>query len=270
VTYFRSMGGSFGTTVFGSIFSNRLSASLALYLGGAALPAGVSSETLSPDALRRLSPAAHDAVIHAYADALQTVFLVAAPVAAFAFLISWLLPELKLRKTLAAGDPGPTFGMPTDRSSAQELERGLGVLAGREDRVALYRRIAAQAGLSGLRPAAALLLTRIAAESGVTRADLAEQIGTSTANLAPSLDQLASRELVTIEPSTHVLNLTPDGRSAVERLRRAREDGLRELLDDWSPEQVAELDERLKTLARDCIDQDAARLRHDDGLREAA
>ena len=270
VTYFRSLGGSFGTTVFGSIFSNRLSATMALYLGGTALPAGVSSETLSPDALSRLSPAAHDAVINAYADALQTVFLAAAPVAAFAFLISWLLPELKLRKTLAAGDPGPTFGMPTDRSSAQELERGLGVLAGREDRVALYRRIAAQAGLSGLRPAAALLLTRIAAESGVTRADLAEQIGTSTANLAPSLDQLASRELVTIEPSTHVLNLTPDGQSALERLRRAREDRLRELVDDWSPEQEAELDVRLKKLARDCIDQDAARLRHDEGLREAA
>ena len=270
VTYFRSMGGSFGTTVFGSIFSNRLSATMALYLGGAALPAGVSSETLSPDTLSRLSPAAHDAVIHAYADSLQTVFLAAAPVAAFAFLISWLLPELKLRKTLAAGDPGPTFGMPTDRSSAQELERGLGVLAGREDRVALYRRIAAQAGLSGLRPAAALLLTRIPTESGVTRADLAEQIGTATANLAPSLDQLASRELVTIEPSTQVLNLTPSGESALERLRRAREDRLRELLDDWSPEQEAELDERLKTLARDCIDQDAARLRHDAGLREAA
>jgi DNA-binding MarR family transcriptional regulator len=67
-----------------------------------------------------------------------------------------------------------------------------------------------------------------------------------------------------------VLNLTSDGRSALERLRRAREDGLRELLDDWSPEQEAELDERLRTLARDCIDRDAARLRHDEGLREAA
>ena len=119
VTYFRSMGGSFGTTVFGSIFSSRLTATLALYLGGMALPAGVSSETLSPDALTRLPPAAHDAVIHAYADALQTVFLVAAPVAAFAFLISWLLPELKLRKTVAASDPGQTFGMATDRDAAR-------------------------------------------------------------------------------------------------------------------------------------------------------
>ena len=56
VTYFRSMGGSFGTSVFGSIFSNRLTATLALYLGGTALPAGVSSETLSPERLSRLSP----------------------------------------------------------------------------------------------------------------------------------------------------------------------------------------------------------------------
>jgi EmrB/QacA subfamily drug resistance transporter len=270
VTYFRSMGGSFGTTIFGSIFSSRLSASLALYLGGAALPAGVSSETLSPDALTRLSPAAHDAVIHAYADSLQTVFLAAAPVAAFAFLISWLLPELKLRKTLAAGDPAQTFGMPTDRSSAQELERGLAVLAGREDRVTIYRRIAAQAGLTGLRPAATCLLARIDDHRGVTRADLAEQIGTSTANLAPSLDQLARHELVSIEPGSHAINLTPEGRSALRRLGRAREDGLRELLDDWAPAQEAELDERLKTLARDCIDQDAARLRHDEDLREAA
>ena len=75
---------------------------------------------------------------------------------------------------------------------------------------------------------------------------------------------------MTIEPSTHVLKPTRDGQSAVERLRRAREAGLRKLLDDWSPEQEAELNGRLKTLARDCIDQDAARLRHDEGLREAA
>ena len=75
---------------------------------------------------------------------------------------------------------------------------------------------------------------------------------------------------MTIEPGTNAINLTPDGQSALERLRRAREDGLRELLDDWAPEQEAELDERIKTLARDCIDQDATRLRHDEDFRAAA
>jgi DNA-binding MarR family transcriptional regulator len=67
-----------------------------------------------------------------------------------------------------------------------------------------------------------------------------------------------------------MLTLTANGQSALERLRRARPDRFRELLDDWSPDHEAELDSRLKTLARDCIDQDAARLRHDEALREAA
>ena len=270
VTYFRLVGGSFGTAVFGSIFSNRLEANIAHNLGGTALPEGVSSSALSPDALSKLPAAAHSAFIGAYSDAIQTVFLAAVPIAAFAFLISWLLPEVRLRKTVAATDSSHTYGMPTERTSAQELERGLAVLARREDRVALYRRIADRAGLAGLRPAAACLLTRIAAAPGITRARLAEGVGTSSANLAPSLDQLASHELVTIEPSTHVLNLTPNGQSGLERLRRAREGRLRELLDDWAPAQEAELDRRLKTLARDCIDQDAARLRHNEGLRDAA
>ena len=230
----------------------------------------MSSSALSPEALNRLSPEAHSAFVNAYADSLQPVFLAAVPVAALAFLISWLLPEVRLRKTVAATDSGPAYGMPTERTSAQEVGRGLGVLAQREDRVALYRRIAARAGLTGLRPAAACLLTRIAASPGITRARLAEEVGTSSGNLAPSLDQLTSHEFVTIEPSTHALGMTPYGQSALERLRHAREGRLRELLGDWSSEQDAELDERLRTLARDCIDADAARLSHDEGLRNAA
>ena len=270
VTYFRQIGGSFGTAVFGSIFANRLETNIAHYLGGTALPDGVSSSTLSPDTLSTLPPAAQSAFIDAYADSLQTVFLAAAPVAAVAFLIAWLLPEIRLRKTVAATDPGDTFGMPTERTSAQELERGLGVLAQRQDRVALYRRIAAQAGLTGLRPAGALLLTRIAAAPDITAADLAGQIGTSTANLAPSLDQLVRRRLVATDPGGDAITVTEDGQSAMERLCAAREDDLRKLLDGWLPEQDPELDERLRSLARDCIDADAARLHRDEGLRSAA
>jgi EmrB/QacA subfamily drug resistance transporter len=118
-TYFRSIGGSFGTAVFGSIFSNRLSANLAHYLGGVALPAGVSSATLSPEALSRLPSAAHHALIQAYADALQTVFMAAAPVAALAFVLSWLLPEVKLRRTVAATGPAQS---PRDATSPREDE----------------------------------------------------------------------------------------------------------------------------------------------------
>ena len=132
------------------------------------------------------------------------------------------------------------------------------------------RRIAAQAGLTGVRPAASCLLTRIAAQPDITLADLAEEIGTSTANLAPSLDQLVSHRLVATDPRGGAITLTEHGRSAIERLRAAREDDLRELLDGWPPEQEPELDQRLRSLARDCMNADAARLRRDERLRSAA
>jgi hypothetical protein len=63
----------------------------------------------------------HNAFIDAYASSLQSVFRAAAPVAAFGFVLAWLLPEVKLRKTVAATDPGQTFGIPTDRTSPQAL-----------------------------------------------------------------------------------------------------------------------------------------------------
>jgi EmrB/QacA subfamily drug resistance transporter len=62
VTYFRSIGGSFGTAVFGSIFSSRLSANIAHYLGPLGVPAGVTSAALSPRALNRLPPTVHQRV----------------------------------------------------------------------------------------------------------------------------------------------------------------------------------------------------------------
>jgi hypothetical protein len=76
-------------------------------------------------------------------------------------------------------------GMPTDRSSLQELERGVGVLARRENPVALYQRIAAQAGLNGARPGACCLLSRIGDQPGVSLTEPAEQIGIPASDLAP-------------------------------------------------------------------------------------
>jgi DNA-binding IclR family transcriptional regulator len=68
--------------------------------------------------------------------------------------------------------------------------------------------------LTGLRLAAGCLLARIDEHRGVTRAKLAEQIGTSTANLKPSLDQLTRHDRVTIDPGSQAITLTPDFRTA--------------------------------------------------------
>jgi DNA-binding MarR family transcriptional regulator len=199
------------------------------------------------------------------------VFRAAAPVAAVGFLISWLLPEVRLRKTVAASDPGQTFGMPTDRTSLQELERAVGVVAQGEDGVALYRRIAARAGLDGIWPGACCLLSRLAKQSEVTLTELAVQIRTPTSNLGPILSQLTSRGLVSMpgggEENIAPLTLTERGQAALERLRAARRDDLAELLEGWSPFRHPELAARLRILARELIDQDAEKLHQFTGPR---
>jgi EmrB/QacA subfamily drug resistance transporter len=93
---FRALGGSVGVAVFGSIFASRLADALARDL-----PAGtqVDSDRLqaSPAAIRGLPGGVQDAVEHAVASSLHTVFLVAAPFAALALITVLFLRELPLR-----------------------------------------------------------------------------------------------------------------------------------------------------------------------------
>src|SRR6202041_3648168 len=49
VTFFRTIGGAFGVSVFGAIFSNQLSSKLTAALHGRSLPPGVSPSSLEAD-----------------------------------------------------------------------------------------------------------------------------------------------------------------------------------------------------------------------------
>jgi EmrB/QacA subfamily drug resistance transporter len=99
-TFFRSIGGSFGTAIFGAIFSNVLVGNLAAQLGHVKLPHGLSSSSVTPAILDKLPPAVHHHVAVAYAQSIQTVFIIAAPIAAIAFLASWLIPQIELRRAV--------------------------------------------------------------------------------------------------------------------------------------------------------------------------
>ena len=97
-TLFRQIGGSIGVAAFGAVFVNRLHAEIAKLLPpGVELPAAAN-----PGAIKHLPPAVHDPYVHAFAAALRPVFLVAAAVSVLAFVLSWLLREIPLRKTSAA------------------------------------------------------------------------------------------------------------------------------------------------------------------------
>jgi len=166
-TFFRSIGGSFGTAVFGAIFSNQLAGHLSSL--ASTLPPGVKlSAAEGVASLRLLPPAVQAEVIHAYALSLSTVFLVAVPIAALAFVLSWLLPEARLRTTTQATDVGQTFAMPTARSSQQEIERALHVLTSRDSLDQLYRRLAARAGVD-LDPRSTWLLFRLQEQAPISQ-----------------------------------------------------------------------------------------------------
>jgi EmrB/QacA subfamily drug resistance transporter len=100
-TFFRSIGGSFGTAIFGAIFSNILVSNLATHLHGVSLPAGFTSSDVTPAALEHLTAAVRAGFVNGYAETIQTVFLIAVPIAALAFIASWLIPQVELRKWVA-------------------------------------------------------------------------------------------------------------------------------------------------------------------------
>jgi hypothetical protein len=110
-TFFRSIGGSFGTAIFGAVFANVLPGNLAASLHGLSLPRGVTAASgASPAVLARLPTAVHAGYIGGYATSLQTVFLVAVPFGALAFLLSWTLKDVPLRTTTGTPDPAEQRG----------------------------------------------------------------------------------------------------------------------------------------------------------------
>ena len=80
----------------------------------------------------------------------RRVFLAAVPVALLAFALTWILPEVPLRRTTEVTDPADTLAptaIPHTSSSRDEIARALSVLARRENREEIYRWLATEAAL---------------------------------------------------------------------------------------------------------------------------
>jgi EmrB/QacA subfamily drug resistance transporter len=101
-TFFRSIGGSFGTAVFGAVWTARLAVELAAVLPGGAAPDG---ETIAAVGANPAFPTAgQDQVLTAFARSIDTTFLVAVPVMVVAVVLAFLLPEVPLRRTHDVGE----------------------------------------------------------------------------------------------------------------------------------------------------------------------
>ena len=258
VTFFRSIGGSFGVSVFGAVFSNRLASELAAALHGVTLPSGfsVASAQASPALLKRLPAALRADILHAYSLALHPVFLYAIPVGLAAFALSWFLPEVALRTTSSVGIGEGLGATPPARSSLDEVERSLVRLGSADLRRRGYERLTAMAGLD-LPAGSSWILTRLAKQGPVAGEELARQASVTVDYGRPYVDRLVSQGMVVRSNGTLVL--TDAGDKAADRLFAARREGLRELLADWSPDEYVELGELLTRLSRALLGEDADR-----------
>jgi DNA-binding MarR family transcriptional regulator len=252
-TLFRSIGGTVGTAVLGSIFNNRLASELKSVFpaGSAAATSSSSSSGLSKAQLARLPPALHDGYLHAFTNALSTIFEVAAAIGVLAFALSWLLPDRTLRETATASTGvGEAFANPRQVKSEAEAARALSVLLGREKRRRLVANLAARAGVD-LSPAACWLIAHLEDDPAMDIPKMSREFDISQAATADALQELASREYVSLDDAGAVTGVTDAGHQIAAKLIAERRAALERLVEGWSPDDHPDLAGLLTRLARE-------------------
>ncbi|CAA0133458.1 Multidrug resistance protein 3 [Mycolicibacterium vanbaalenii] len=191
VTFFRTIGSSFGAAIFGSLFANFLGGRVAQALAAGGAPPEAAE---SPQALRELPAQVAAPIVAAYADSLGMVFLWAAPVALVGFIVALTLKQVPLREMEAGSalDMGEGFGMPLTDTPEQILEAAVGRLVRQSPEI----RLRSIAGLHGCESDVALLwaLIQIYRQSQVFGSarltQIAERLRVPVEVLEPTFDRL--------------------------------------------------------------------------------
>ncbi|MGW8553915.1 DHA2 family efflux MFS transporter permease subunit [Streptomyces tubercidicus] len=257
-TFFRSIGGSFGVSIFGTIFAGNLGPRIAAALAGQQLPPGIDPSRIAEDprTVTQLPAGQRAGVLQAYAVSITDVFLYAVPVVLVAFALAWFLKEEPLRSSVTAPDTSQVLSSnPVERSSRDECARALSTLGSREGRKHIYEKIAAGAGLD-LKPAAAWLILRIHRHGSVEPGLLAERSTVPMGVVSEGVRQIEERGLATREGL--FLLLTGSGREAAERLAAVRRESLAEMLGDWwTRDRPTDLTELVQELTAELCGSDA-------------
>jgi EmrB/QacA subfamily drug resistance transporter len=120
--YFREVGASLGTAVFGTLFTTRLSENLrTVFTDAGADPdaAADATSTLDPQTLASLPDSVRDGIVTAYADALAPVFWYLVPFIGLAFVLSLFLKQIPLSDVAGLVARGEAVG----GAEAEELEK---------------------------------------------------------------------------------------------------------------------------------------------------
>lgn len=160
VTFFRTVGSTFGTAIFGTLFSNHLTPLLAqAYAETGVDPAAAAS----PAGLHELPDAVIAPIIQAYADSIDFVFFWTVPVALLGFVVAWFLQERPLHDAARgrAADMGEGFGAPDPAPSEERLARMVADVMQRERRTVFTEVYESAANASALDRASTWALRQV-------------------------------------------------------------------------------------------------------------
>ncbi|MEU5691792.1 MDR family MFS transporter [Actinosynnema sp. NPDC020468] len=235
VTFFRTLGSSFGASIMGTFFASRLDDVLpaAIARSGITDPAAVAS----PLALHRLPEAQRLPVVQAYAESLHTVFLYAVPVALVGLLVAFLLPQVEMRGVAkeAVRGAGEGFGMPDCQDADAQLETVVGrVLGGRRSAAPeVLARSGVGVDLATAWGLGAVFLHGWTTGEPVRQQDVEDRVGLPHGVLTSFFDGLVDAGHLRRDGA--VLGFTAEGRAVTDAITAAWRDWLVEQVREWLP-----------------------------------
>jgi EmrB/QacA subfamily drug resistance transporter len=129
ITFFRSLGGAFGTSLFGAVFIARLTRWIPKLVPGAA---GSSlhvnqSFSMSPQQLHAFPPAVQHGILDSFVRSLHSVFLVGVPLAVVTFIVILFLKEVRLRTDSGLERPSEDIALSAGAAGSGDAEFDEGV-----------------------------------------------------------------------------------------------------------------------------------------------
>lgn len=119
VTLFRTIGGSLGVAVFGSIYTRMLENTLTARLGARGHALAASGAKIPPSAIKKLPPPVREAFEAAVTHGLHGVLIAGAVMSFIAFGVAWFIKEVPLR-----GGPADPADVPMDEAMVVEPSHG--------------------------------------------------------------------------------------------------------------------------------------------------
>jgi len=124
VNFFRSLGGAFGTSLFGAVFIAGLTHWIPRLVPGAAARSihVNTSFSMSPAQLHAFPPKVQHGILESFVHSLHSVFLLGVPLAAVMFTLTLMLKQLRLRTSSGLERPSEDVAMAGGVSGAGDAE----------------------------------------------------------------------------------------------------------------------------------------------------